>query len=223
MYDDEDTKMKVIYPYRKNASRELEWSIKSLKNVKHSGVYVIGEEPDFPIDAEVMWHLPGEYSSTPYHDQNVKYLLGCTVDDDELLLMNDDFFIMKPWIPENFNKGILSEQIATRKRDAYTTALINTEKFLINRGMSTFNFELHTPMIVEREKLQIALDELMPRIRGSAPVLIRSYYGNRWGLKTARVDDVKNIPDYKGKTLLSTNDKTFMGEMGRYIRSVLVE
>lgn len=214
--------MKVVYPYRKTASRELQWSIASLKNIEHNGVLVVGDKPDYRIDADYFYHSPGEFSSSPHHDQAVKYLLACAeVEDDDLLLMNDDFFIMKEWKPENYNKGILFEQIAQRN-DAYGKALANTEQFLLAHGYSTFNYEMHTPMLVEREKLRIALDEIMPYMQGKQPILIRSYYGNRWDLKTPRKNDVKNIQNYKDATLLSTSDESFVGEIGSYIRETLV-
>lgn len=215
--------MKVIYPYRKTQSRELEWSIKSLKNIKHDGICIVGDEPPYEVDAEYIMHLPGEYSSSPHHDQAVKYLLACSkIDDDELLLMNDDFFIMKQWDPQNYNKGILSQQIESRKNDAYTQALRNTEDFLMNSGYGTFNFEMHTPMLVNRQMLQDAIDEILPRMHSKTPILVRSYYGNKYGLMTPFSEDVKNPAHYKDATLLSTTDSSFLGEIGGYIRKALV-
>lgn len=217
--------MKVVYPYKKNMSTELLWSVASLKNVEHDGIVIVGDKPEFDLgqDYKYIFHGSGEYSSSPHHDQAVKYLLACAeVDDDELLLMNDDFFILSPWQPENYNRGILADQVAARRVGSYRDALINTENFLLHSGLTTFSYELHTPMLVNRLELQTAIDEIMPHMHGKRAILTRSYYGNRWGLKTAPMDDVKNIPDYKGKQLLSTSESTFLGEIGSYIRETLV-
>jgi len=215
----------VIYPYKKTYSIELKYSIKSLKNIKHDSVIVIGDKPSYYVPAQLIPNKKYSWSKfSPSHNQISKYLTGIkAINDEDLILMNDDMYILDKWIPENYNRGTLIDHIKQRGRaDSYSVSLKNTMQHLDVMGLPTLSYEVHTPFIVKRDKLELAIDELLPHIINGKPILIRSYYGNRFGIKSTYIDDCKNPEDYKGKTLLSTDDQSFTSEdIGEYIRGKL--
>jgi hypothetical protein len=210
--------MDVVYPYLKSSSRELELSLRSLKNIDHDRVFVIGEQPEFPVDAEIVRPLKNEWSRySPYHDVINKLLTACELGED-LIIMNDDIFLMSHNNHDNFFRGKLLDHLNGRRFDSYARALKNTRNFLLQKGYGERDFELHVPMIVKSSLLKQAIMELMPAIRNSKPIMIRSYYGNRFEIPAEFMDDVKNPSEYQGLHVISTNEATFRGELGDYIR-----
>jgi hypothetical protein len=218
----------VVYPYKYTISNELDFSIKSLKNIEYDQVLVMsdyagsfgGKAAKFVHTSKPLW---ASYSSS--HDQIAKYYHACKVSTAErLILMNDDFFIMQPWEPQNYNRGTLADHLAERGRtDNYTRQLISTGKYLLSKDLTLTSFELHVPMVVDRLKLKQAIEELIPHISKyrSNVVLIRSYYGNRFRIESTVMPDCKNPKDFQGLPFISTSDKTFRGELGDYIKASL--
>lgn len=213
--------MDVLIPYKHTQSDELFWAIKSLKNVEHGTIYVIGDEP--PLNVKGIEYIPKRRVAGPDHyDQIQKYEYGAfdASVSEKILLMNDDMFIMEDWFPQNYNRGTLDEHINSRRMDSYTRFLKSTKEFLESKNMMTISYEVHTPMLVEKSKLLEAIYELHG-VEGRSDVMIRSYYGNRFGIESTRIEDPKNPKDYEGKSILSTNDTTFKGPLGKYIKDNL--
>ena len=212
--------MDVVYPYKLSSSEELEYSLKSLQNIDYEHVYIIGDKP--PVGNHVPLTKPYWASYGPAHDQIAKYYHVKDMEtSDSLLLMNDDFYCLGKWTPENYNRGTLEQHIKDRRRlDYYTGQLQSTQRYLTQQGLPTLSYELHTPFLVDKAKLIQAIEELLPYIMKRQTVLIRSYYGNRFGIESKYMQDVKNPDDVQGKTLLSTSEKTFNNYVG-YIKSVL--
>lgn len=203
--------MDIVIPYKKNTSGELEWALKSLQNID-------GYERVIVLDDSVT--LPDWGHKNMYANQIAKYLYVCTTEgiSDSILASNDDVFILRKWKPVNYNRGSLESHIAGRRiRDAYTRSLVATKAWLEQNGLPTLSFELHTPFLYDKNKLK-AIIELMPK---DIPLQLRSIYGNYYGIQTEFMEDCKNIKDYEGKIILSTNESTFRGELGEYIRSKL--
>lgn len=213
--------MDVVYPYIKSASRELEYSLKSLKHIAHDRVFVIGPNPDYPIDAQVIQPARNGWSRySPYHDVINKLLTACEL-DDEIILMNDDIFLMSQNKIVTYNRGTLTDHMNSRRFDSYSRALRNTQRILRQGGYGDIDFELHTPMVMNTALLKIAITELLPHLKSSRALMIRSYYGNRFAVESEYMQDVKNPSNYKDLPILSTNEMTFAGEIGDYIREKL--
>jgi len=212
----------VVYAYKKTYSGEIDWSIKSLKNLLlPKNVYVVGDEAPESINIKP---LPNTWASrSRYHDTiNKYYTAALQLEEDQILLMNDDFFIMQPWKPANYNRGTLLDHMEWRKQnDDYQRRLDYTNNYLLSRGMTNLSFELHTPMLVDRVLLKQAIEEIMPQLRTNRIPMLRSYYGNRFEIETEYMADVKNPSNYEHTVLLSTNNRAFEGQIGKYIRSQL--
>lgn len=214
--------MRYVYPYRKNDSRELEWSIASVKKNLAGEISIIGDKPDFEVEATVISTYGSEWKSySPYHNVLDKILMACQL-YDEFVLMNDDFFILNPIdITKHYNRGGMLEHVNGRKFDSYTRALQNTRNLLSGRGLTDVDFETHTPMLIKSKLMLQAISEILPQLRNSQTILIRSYYGNRFGLVSETISDVKNPDNYKELDMISTNEETFAGEIGQYIKEKL--
>ena len=146
---------------------------------------------------------------------------------DEFYLFNDDFFVTKPFEKEfvNFTDRTLTDRIEDFRREnphlnRYAKTLVQTEEELKAQGHGTLNFEVHLPMLFEKNKVEAAL------CRCFSPQM-RSVFGNMIGCKVidrrdVKVNSLSDIP--YGMDFVSTNDVTFTyGNVGQYIRDLFKE
>lgn len=216
-------KRNVIYPYLRNYSRELEWSIKSLKNVEHGDVYVIGQAPDYPIDAQIITpQVPPMWARiSPYNDVIHKILTYAEKHDGYFLLMNDDIFLIDKYDGTVYHRGLLSDR-TQGSLNVYRKGLKNTENWLIQNNYPIKDYDCHTPMVMNSQKFIDLVQRILPLLNMGHNLMIRSLYGNVYGVESEKIDvDPKNPPDYQSRKILSTNEETFMGEIGLYIRHKL--
>jgi len=210
----------VVIPYKLNSTDELFWCVKSLKNIDHGRIIVLGEKPNYIVEAEFISNIDNTIKRpSKYNDQINKYLTACNMDlSDEIIIMNDDFYILEPTKLENYNRGTITDHIKSRRPDSYTSGLQSTLNFLTQNGYGEVDYDLHTPMIVDRRKMKEAILELTPTLNSGKTVMIRSFYGNKYKIDSKYIDDVKNIIN---SPLISSSDVSFAGEIGDYIRGKL--
>lgn len=216
--------MDVILPYKQSRSEELRWALKSLKNLSGvDKVYVIGERPSYNVYAIFVEDETKPWSNlSPHHNQISKYLTACNLDvSEDLLIMNDDFYILEGTEPKNYDRGLLIDHIHERKFDSYTRALKQTSDYLRSKGLQEIDFEMHIPMVVKKSLLKQSIKEIIPDISKGKTIFIRSYYGNRYEIESEYLEDPKN------KLPLgifgSSSNKSFAGEYGKKIREKLCE
>lgn len=194
----------IVIPYLKNNTGELEACVDLVKrNFPHRRVHVIDKRFDHKSHVDQVLKL--------------KWAIDNIRLTDEFYLFNDDFFIMKPVDgTPYFHKGLLKHHIESRKfDDTYTKTLRAT---LSTLGDEALSYELHVPFLFHKGRLKQLIDSI--DTTKDVP-LIRSFYGNTYRVGGEYMEDVKNPVDYKGATYLSTSNKTYRGEIGEYIRSVL--
>jgi hypothetical protein len=207
--------MDVVYIVRPGENEELRYSLRSLANLPHGDVWVAGAAPD--------WYkgnlLPVKQSATKY--ENARNNLRALCDDDRIsdtvVLMNDDFFIVKPItdLPvlhggDVYNKIVRHSAYAATS--PYVALLWDTLHILAHRGVPTsLDYALHVPMTMDRGKLSDLLG-----YAGSYRIL----YGNIYAVGGDYAEDVKyhrviaNGPtpyDFRrgSSPFLSTSDGTF--------------
>lgn len=215
--------MDVIYVYKYQNSQELEWSIKSLKNIEYGRVIVIGDKPD--VEAEHFKPPVNRFAMlSPVHDVINKLKFACTLDiTDDFILMNDDFFITKPTDIPIAHRGTLEDHIKWRNlKDNYTGQLKKTKAYLQSKGIKyPLSYELHIPMVFNKQKLADLIDDLLPDIMYASPVLPRSVYGNIYNIGGEQMEDVKTRADHTGLAFVSTNERSFAGHVGDIVRSLV--
>jgi hypothetical protein len=215
--------MDVVYICRPGENEELRYSLRSLANLPYGEVWVAGDAPDWYTGNLIKVSQKG----TKY--DNARNNLRALCDDDRIsdnvILMNDDFYIVKAInsVP-TLHGGDVYDKIARHSAYApnspYVALLWDTLHILAGRGVSTsLDYALHVPMVMDRGKLANLL-----QYAGSYRIL----YGNIYGIGGEFSEDVKyhrvihNGPkpyDFRrGRSpFLSSSDGTF-----RTLRSALL-
>jgi len=189
---------------------ELRYSMRSLEqNVPHRRIIVAGERPDWL--SEKVLHLPcvDEYPNKLQNaTQKIRIVCQTFGISEDFVLMNDDFFIMKPIDAiGSFTDRELKDLIREHETQGgyYFAALRTTDYLLQEAGIDTRkNFELHVPMVVNREKFLDITNTIEWR---RTPYLFRSVYGNVLGLSSKQKKDVKI---YRGKSSVSWDNMTML-------------
>lgn len=224
-----------------NDSQELRYSLRSLSNLPHNKVFIVGEKPSWVQNVNF---IPVEQSGTKA--QNVKNNMNAAIESellsDDFIMMNDDFFIMKkiPAMP-NVHFGPMEQVIAayeTRYPDGslYIDNMKQLYEKLIIQGIrEPISYELHTPMVLNKQKVKY----LQHETETGRIYQFRSYYGNVFGVGGTQIKDVKvfvdpthNDPEYienpaqylQSQTFLSATGGAFKRELvGRFVREYFKE
>jgi hypothetical protein len=202
--------MDYVYICRSGDNEELRYSLRSLqKNLPNGNVWLIGGKPD--------WYT-GNYLQVDDVGNKFDNITNCykilpTIDSlsNNFVLMNDDFFILKPIteVPIIYhgtleNKIINSVSINGISR--YSRTLAKAKKDLLLNGIKNpLCYDVHFPMVFNKSLLE-KMDHT-----NNAP---RSTYGNIYNIGGIELNDVKiyktstNI-DISGSSFISTEDNSF--------------
>lgn len=225
-----DTKDLDIVYFVKSAGKneELVYSLRSIcENMEFRNVWFFGGCPAHLQPDKYVWR--DQLNGKAKWDNTATLMkLACESPglSENFILFNDDFFVMKKikrlrpiyW-------GTLEELADTieKKRNhgyatRYTMLLRNAASFLELNDNTSYNYELHVPMIINKKKM-LEVIQLFPTVHCK-----RSLYGNLNSLhsKAIEMEDVKihSLEEYRdtGK-FLSTDDTSFIsGEPGKIIR-----
>lgn len=218
----------VVY-FVKNAAHneELRYSLRSVEsNWPHFRVWFCGGCPDSIKPDKIMKIIqPGLNKWEKVRNSIIKVCKNDEITED-FWLFNDDFFIMKPRLDDfepQYNGMIIDyiEQIKKKHHGShseYTVRLLNTIDALERAGYGTLNYEVHKPMLINRDKALEVL-ERFPEVGG-----FRSLYGNYWRIGGEDQHDMKikvmDELDWGDWEFLSTSDGSFRdGVVGRYVRN----
>ena len=185
--------MDVVFPYKKTNSEELKYALRSLKNIPHRNVFICGDKPDW-ISDEVIWLGKDGYGINAQHDSelNIRLALHDIRLSNAFILMNDDFYILKPvrHLPDYFI-GTFDEVIQRRQEAQFNTfnqALLKTKAFI---GVNPLCFEIHIPAIFNKVDRLTVSNEILPVLSLGCTIFPRSIYMNRYYGSTVRRKDVK--------------------------------
>lgn len=217
-------KRDVVYILKRELDTdELKYSLRSVeKNFPINRVWFIGGQPKgfqniVRLQHEQIGNCKWELiRSSMWKAINAEDLT------EEFFLFNDDFFVMKPVDTDsfiNFVDGTLSRRIdelhTEHGMNPYCRTLFKLEQELRTMHEPTMNFDVHLPMLLNKEQVKATL------YKCSSPQM-RSAIGNLNRLPfvihpDVKVYDLESVPT--DETYLSTNDDTFnKGKVGKYIR-----
>lgn len=217
-------KRDVVYILKRELDTdELKYSLRSVeKNFPINRVWFIGGQPKgfqniVRLQHEQIGNCKWELiRSSMWKAINAEDLT------EEFFLFNDDFFVMKPVDTDsfiNFVDGTLSRRIdelhTEHGMNPYCRTLFKLEQELRTMHEPTMNFDVHLPMLLNKEQVKATL------YKCSSPQM-RSAIGNLNRLpfvvhNDVKVYDLESVP--VDETYLSTNDDTFdKGKVGKYIR-----
>jgi hypothetical protein len=199
-----------VYICRAGDNEELRYSIRSVVNsFPEARIWVVGGKPDWYTGHYIEVCQTGSKYANAINNLNA----ACSSEDisNTFVLMNDDFFILKNVISiKNFYSGSLQDKIDKyiniSGHTAYIRKLISTNNKLSSSGVSNpLDYELHLPMIMEKNKLHFILDKY-------PTYLWRSVYGNLYKVGGDIVEDVKIYSNnkYNERSKSITDDSTFI-------------
>ena len=214
----------VVYILKSDAAPdELRYSLRSIcENLNFRKVWFYCGKPD-GLEPDV--HVPMIQTGSSKWEKARSSLIAICKNEDitkKFWLFNDDFYVLKPnKNTKPFHRGLLQDHVKLieRKRNgngsSYSQQLKECDNQLHRAGLTTLDYALHIPILVERAKMLEAL-EMFP----NCP-MFRSLYGNYAGIggtfhKDVKVaDPARNInPELD---FLSSNDKSFRGEVGKFL------
>lgn len=230
--------MDIVYLFKDsthNDSAELRYSLRSLQNINHNKVFIVGEKPSWVTNVE---HIPVAQDSTRY--ENVARNLWAAVNTDtissDFIMMNDDFFIIgKHDAMPTLHWGYLHDVIAKyNKRYGMETDYLLSLKYcyaqLAELGFKDpLCYELHTPIVINKSNVKQLKAEVNPPYHQ-----FRTLYGNYFQLGGEYSEDVKVFIDPRhnnsryardektylmSQSLLSATGGSFArGRVGQFIR-----
>jgi hypothetical protein len=235
--------MDIVYPFKestRNDSEELRYSLRSLKNIPHDNVIIVGEKPSW-IKNVTYIEVPQSKTKAENSLANIRAAASSPLVSDEFILMNDDFFILKPidsvptlhagpmkdfleWFDVNFPEG-----------SVYISAMKALYSEFQKQGIeSPLSYGIHVPMVFNKSKLSEIYGQGESRM-----YQYRSYYGNLAAVGGERAEDVKIFfePDlnpqlykenplayFEQQSFLSVNVNSFKnGLPGDYVRQAFPE
>lgn len=204
-------------------TEELKYSLRSVeKNFPIKRVWFVGGqpkglEPDIRIPhvqvGNSKWEMIRSSMWKAVSDERLS---------EDFFLFNDDFFVMEPVDTDsfrNFVDGTLERRIdelhSESGMNAYTRTLFKLEQELKTMHEPTMNFDVHLPMLLNKEQVRSTLYKCSsPQMRSAIGNINRLPFVIRPDVK---VYDLESVP--VNETYLSTNDDTFRkGNVGKYIR-----
>lgn len=205
---------------------ELRYSLRSVeRNLEHRHVWFVCGKPSGLIPDKYMDHT--QSGSTKWERVRSSLISVCKNDNitKQFWLFNDDFYILQP-IEKQFvyHRGLLADHIKdveTRHAGTitgYTRQLRNCEQMLRDAGLTTLDYAIHIPMLIDREKMLETL-EMFPRCP-----MFRSLYGNYAGvggeyMKDNKTTDANKDID-KSAPFLSTSNISFGGRVREQIEEM---
>ena len=198
--------------YSPNNDEELRYSLRSLSKMVDLGrVFITGNCPKF---VENVIHTPAKDIGCRMinHWWKVHQTILQTDISDNFVLMYDDIFFTKNVSMGDypaFNRGILGTHI--NGTPLYRKNLQEAWQWLYDRGLPRKDFELHIPIIYNRENFLKLEDIYKGYIKKEVAPAVRSVYGNLFVKDSPFREDLKLYQkgDIIDSECISTTDGTF--------------
>lgn len=221
----------VYLTKKSHVNEELRYSLRSLKNIPHGRVWLVGFKPNWTTD---LLHLPTrQKDGDKYANSWLAFQQLCASDDltEHVVVMNDDFFVLEPVseLPP-VHRGLAGNKVArwkSRTRHRYASGGLATLQVLEKWGFSDVkDYELHMPVVIKRSYMLNVLNAY----RRETPVLPahkRTLYGNYYKVGGVEIEDCKVFgakDELKPGAFVSTTDLSFSaGIAGNIIRGMFSE
>ena len=211
--------MDIVYPVKsENENLELRYSLRSLQNIPHEKVFIVGDLPNF---VQNVIHIQTNKVNSRYVSttNNLKTICLNKEVSDNFIWMNDDFFILNPIQPSDLmlNRGLMKDIVNYYHKvhsilTPYDKNVENAYKELKSMGFEEpISFELHCPIIINKYKFLTICDKIKT---DALHCCKRSLYGNYYIGNTNTIQDMKvlsrTIFDEKNyDKMISCSEHTF--------------
>ena len=190
--------MDIVYPVKStNENLELRYSLRSLQNIQHDRVFIIGDLPNF---AQNVTHIPVNRLSSRYASTTNSLKTICLNKEisDNFIWMNDDFFILKPIHPSDLllNRGKMKDVINHYHKIHQTITNYDKNVEMAYNELQSIgfkepiSFELHCPIIINKYKFLTIYDKIKTEALHCCK---RSLYGNYYINNSNTISDMKVI------------------------------
>src|SRR5687767_7084695 len=181
----------IVYPIGE-ISDELRYSLRTLVNLPHGNVFMVGNIPKW---AKSVYKIPRDQThkaELQNVNENLKAVIEHPALSEEFYLFNDDFYVLEPVtdIPE-YHQGSLKERVEGYWRSSPTQyySLYKTQQELIRLGRSDLkSFELHIPLKLSKSRLRALYETTELRLFALRP---RTLYCNFYNITGTERSDVK--------------------------------
>lgn len=184
-------KINIDFAYicKEGSNEELRYSLRSVDHsFPNSNVWVVGGRADWYSGK----HIQTKQNDHKYNNaiENLHAICDSKEISDTFVLMNDDFYIIKKIDSiVDYHGGLLLNKIKKYEKinpgANYTKKLLLTYKKIKSLGIENpLDYELHIPMIMEKDKLKQSLSY-------GENLLWRSIYGNLFNVGGEEMEDVK--------------------------------
>lgn len=208
-------KYDVVYILREGVKPdELRYSLRSIeKYLEYRRVWFYCGLPDGIVPDRYIEHKQLGASKWERARSSLLAACGNAGLTPSFWLFNDDFYLLQPWTDEPLHRGQLRDHIRSveakhsGRPSGYTMQLRRCEKMLQDAGLTTYDYTLHAPMLIDRKLMLEALHRFP-----DCP-MFRSIYGNYAGIGGTYCEDNK-VATVGGKSkpgaaFLSSGDKAF--------------
>lgn len=200
--------MDILYTLAENYDgAELRYSLRSLKNIPHERVFIVGGCPKW---VKNVIHIPATQSGTKYKNttENLKIACNDTRLSEDFIFFNDDFFVIKtikdPVKELNIYMGTVQSIIDALYKwhpfgSAYIRGMEETRVLLCELGkQEPLSYELHIPCIFNKYNYLKMFD--IEGVKDINCLHKRTLYGNLYRTGGKYMQDVKVLTRHKFDT-----------------------
>lgn len=214
----------VVIPVRPGQNEELRFVLRSLTNLHHGAVHILGSAPHW-VDRSAVRVVERRRAATKWDTVTAHLAAACTDPEisDPFILLNDDIYITGPVaeVPP-LHRGLVLDVLADYGgrgiHSSWIESMRATRRRLLDltgHEAEPYSYELHVPMVIRKDTMTVAIAAGADVPRWNR----RTAYGNLAHLGGHRIDDVKlrtPADPWPAGPFLSTSDASF-----RFVRPAL--
>lgn len=218
--------MDIVYTVKASATNdELKYSLRTIENLPHDRVYIIGGCPEF-VNQDTVTFIPTDTLPSKYDTTLNNLKVACSLKSlsEDFIWMNDDFYILQkvedPMRELNLQKGSIRLWIKEYKKHnlaltKYMLGVEHTLEYLKSLGIpDPACYEMHTPFVYNKSRVKSLLER--EGLKSVPMIQIRSVYGNIYNLNGELTEDVKvlrkdnlDLSKFDNKKFMSSSDFTW--------------
>lgn len=220
--------MDIVYTVRPGeVNEELRYSLRSLKNLPHDNVIIVGYKPTWVKNASYIPTEQWAQTGKKYHFvfNNLKKVCKSSLVSDDFIFMNDDFYILQPLeeLPV-YHRGTMNEVLDFYEvygKGFYYRHMQDVKALLQKLGHSRAkSYELHVPMAFNKKKLLKVLE-----IAEEYNIFNkRTLYGNIYNIGGTKIKDnktkmLRGMDWTENDLFLSSNDQDLKkGKLAEFLK-----